>query len=350
MVSRYQALGVTHQVENVPLYKPSQRKNLWVLLAFLVLLPLWIRSMIRLGGVVRSRQIDLLHLNHDGFLPVAIWNRWFWKTPVICHMRTMIPVNTFGRRQAQLILKYCDGLICISSRERDRIRQLVGELPARKPRIDVVFNIGGGRDADVETPPPPLPVGWDDKFKVIWLGNISRSKGTDRIPEIARVLKQHGREDIGFVVCGEERGRTRKRSGSYTEILKVAIRDHQLCDMVYLTGFVEEPGPLIDHCQAVIRTSRSNDPWGRDIIEGLIRGKPVFATGSSSPIMSHGTHGYLFPEYSASGVAEAIRVLADDPERYLAMSKNSRDHAMRLFSGGTIAERVADIYLAVAAG
>lgn len=345
MAARYEALGVDYGVETIPIYKPSRRKNLFVLLLFLLQLPKWIIAVHRLRKRIVQQNVDLIHLNHDGFFPVAAWSRWFWDIPVVCHMRTMLPANAFGRWQARCLLSTCAKLICISPMERERIQLLVGETEAIH-KLEVVPNIGG-HPLNGRAQSDWLPSDWLEKFKVIWLGNVTPSKGTDRVIDVAQVVKKRGRSDIGFVICGESRHE--RGAESFMHGLEELVAKHDLSQYVHFTGFVAEPMHLIRDVDVVLRTGRGDDPWGRDVIEGIVMGKPVLATGERSPFVEEGENGYLFAPFSPEAVADTIIMLADDRETYKAISThNEREGALR-FSGETIAAEVERCYEEVVA-
>lgn len=341
---RYESIEVDHQVFDIPILKAGRRKNLLVLLLFLLRIPQWLGAMRRLGRMVESNGAALIHLNHDGFFPIAIWNRIFWKKPLICHVRTMIPQNWFGRWQVRILAKTCDKLVCISTMERARIESLLGDAGDQEALAEVIHNVGDFSGDPAASSGAKIPPEWESRFKVIWLGNISHSKGTDRVLEVAMALKAEGRTDIVFLICGEERKPSRP---PLLPDLASAIRQGGLTDMVKLMGFVEAPQHLIRSSNVVLRTSRSNDPWGRDIIEGLVQGKPILATGGYSPFVTDGVNGFLFEKFSAIDVADALKRLADKPQLYSRVSLRNRFHGQQLFSGKIISRQISDLYTQV---
>ena len=183
------------------------------------------------------------------------------------------------------------------------------------------------------------------RFKVLYLGNLSFPKGVDRLIEIAKVLKQMGAYQVVFLVCGEERGKRNPlgRSCMLRE-LQQSVKEDLLEDMVFFAGFQNNPEMLISCSDVIIRVSRYNDPWGRDVIEGIVGGKPVLATGDNSVFIEEGINGYLFEDFNARKMAEKIVFLAETLKAYQQIAQANLDKGATLFSGEAIARQVSRMY------
>ena len=75
---------------------------------------------------------------------------------------------------------------------------------------------------------------------------------------------------------------------------------------------------------ALIRPSRTNDPWGRDVIEATSFGVPVLATGAFEGVVEPGVTGYLFDPFDAEAMAARLMDLLAQPKLRARMSAAAR--------------------------
>ena len=101
------------------------------------------------------------------------------------------------------------------------------------------------------------------------------------------------------------------------------------------------------HSDVVLRLSRQNDPWGRDIIEAITSGKPVLATGNNSTYVQQGLHGYLFEPYDPQAIAQKIRFLSQNDHIYEAICVANLKLGKELFYGPEVARQIEAIYISM---
>ena len=95
-------------------------------------------------------------------------------------------------------------------------------------------------------------------------------------------------------------GRMAKRGGT----LKDYFETLGLRRFFLFLDYVSDVEPVLEGCDILIRPSRGNDPWGRDVIEAMAHGKPVIATGSYDRFVEDGINGYFFSEYDSQAIAK----------------------------------------------
>ena len=216
ILDAYRALGVEHTYlcREMPVYKPSKRKNPYVLALFLARWNHFKKALGTLCEIVETCHIDLVHMNHDSFFVYSKGLKGRTRAKIIIHMRTMFPVNAYAGWQAERIASFADGLVFISENELDRFRELYsGKVPEYRILHNIMDVPWEGGDASV---PPSLPEG---AFKVLYLGNVSHAKGVDRLLRIAQECRSRGWR-TPFLLCagwigmkevsrtGEKRSRT----------------------------------------------------------------------------------------------------------------------------------------------
>ena len=62
---------------------------------------------------------------------------------------------------------------------------------------------------------------------------------------------------------------------------------------VPILGSVPDPVPILEACDALVRPSRSSDPWGREVLEAMSHGLPVLSVGEYDTFVEHGVTGFL---------------------------------------------------------
>lgn len=99
------------------------------------------------------------------------------------------------------------------------------------------------------------------------------------------------------------------------------------------------------HCAVGVVPSIWPEPFGQVVVEAMACGKPVVASaaGGIRDIVIHGESGLLVEPGDVSALREALRVLLLDPVRRARMGMIGRQRA-RLFTAGTVADRIEQIY------
>lgn len=331
IVQAYHDLGVTCDVADMPLFKASKRKNIFSL----------VKTLLKSGAIcaaqkkiaMAARDADIIHFNHDGFLPYLFLNARYGRRKCVVHLRTLIPDNAWGRWQARFMLKYAIAVFCISENEKRRFLALSGGLGAN--RLFVVNNIC---EPFPEAQPPDWMRAFDGRFKILVMGNVAFSKGTDRAVAVARELKATGIRAT-VIVCGAQRN-VGSRTDAMEDSLRDTVRREGLTDYCHFAGFCGDIAAVLVNSDAILRLSRENDPWGRDVIEAMTNGKPVLATGVESPYVVEGENGFLFASFEAAQVAAKIVFLANHPEEVSAIGERSRLKAAKLFLGTAVARQI----------
>lgn len=131
-------------------------------------------------------------------------------------------------------------------------------------------------------------------MKIISLQNISYDRGTDRIVEVAHLCPSHQ-----FWICGMPRDAWGEQF----------ITECELPDNCSFTGEVN-PITALKEADLLLRLTRRNDPWGRDVIEALTLGVPVIATGTWEGFIQDGINGFLIWPFTSLTVMERVNFIA----------------------------------------
>ncbi len=337
--ARYEALGIPCRiVPNMPYFTSVERfsRNTVDFINFVRRWPAT-RSC-REALMESATRFDVFHFNHEGFFLLMRYLRHrIPDMPMTMHIRTWTRENIYRRWNYRVAARYSDRLAFITENERDWVRH----YNDREPEGAVIYNIA--------VPPaevaPSLSVPRDSRLKIAILSNYDYTRGIDRAVEVAECLAARGRRDILFVVAGNmalraslpgQLGDVARAGGTLADYAKV----RGVADMLLFLGHVAEPEPVLQACDLLLKPTREDNPWGRDIIEALAAGKPVISIGRYARFVETDKTGVLMPTYSAEGMADHILRLDADREFGSQLGKNAAARIAKLCDGPS---RAADL-------
>lgn len=119
---------------------------------------------------------------------------------------------------------------------------------------------------------------------VLSLQSHTYDRGVDRVVKVANLLPSDT-----FLIAGR---RSALELGRITKNV----------------GFIGEVNPIeyLKISDVLVRFTRRNDPWGRDILEALSVGVPVVATGSWQGFVKHRVNGYLMSKWDVEQAVDYI--------------------------------------------
>lgn len=318
---------------------PRLSRNLWALARFAQ--EFLAARRFRAELLRAAREADAVHFNHEALALLAAWLRPRTRTPLTMHVRTNLYDSPFAAAQVRVCAYAADHLVFITENERANFHHRGGRGRAES----VVYNIA-----------PPLPdaaphpsVPQDARFRIACLSNFSWYRGLDRLIDVAEHLKAMGRADVLFVMAGQmemtrsmpgELGRIARQGGTLADL---AAR-RGVADYFLFLGHVAQPESVLAGCHALVKPTRENNPWGRDIIEALAAGRPVLTCGTYSVFVENGVTGVLQPEFDAAALAASIAALATDRSRAQAWGEAGRARVARLCDGAARAADLAAIW------
>jgi glycosyltransferase involved in cell wall biosynthesis len=294
----------------------------------------------RLTAAVNGR-FDLVHFNHENFFLLALWLRTRTSVPFTMHVRTSPWESIFARWQARSMARAVDKFVFITEGERGTLEGRIGPVDGT-----VVYNIVDVTGSKVE---PHESIVQDDRLRIACLNNYSWRRGTDRLVDIAVALAQRGRRDFHFIVAGDmnlrasmpgQLGRIGRRGGTMVD-----YADHRgVGDMFTFLGFVRQPSQVLAACDVLAKLSRDNNPWGRDVLEGLATGLPVIATGGWSPFIEDGVSGKLQANFDPKELADELIRFKANPAMIKDMGRKGRETVLQACAGEARAADVLNLW------
>lgn len=302
------------------------------------------------GGTLRrladaARAHDVVHFNHEGFAALAWWLRRTAGVPATTHIRTNVVASVFARAQMRAISRAVDGVAFITPNEERTFRGLGGTAPGR-----VIFNVV---EADERPEPHPLLAN-ETRLKIASLSNAAHVRGTDRLIDIAAALKAMGRRDVLIVAAGDMHlgGRWPAPYDAFArdgKTLADVAASLGLAEYFLFLGHVPDPERVLAGADLLLKPTREDNPWGRDVLEALAGGCPVISVGSDGTFVETGVTGILQATFDAGTVAKAVAALADDRLRLASMGEAARARVAKLCNGAERARELTELWRAAVA-
>lgn len=294
--------------ENLNLYSfsPKPRTNNFKL--FLSTMPQFIFfffGLIDLYRFIKKKRIDAVHLNFEGFFLVGLFLKFFFKIPVVIHYRSTIPSKSISHKVISIINSFVSkNIIFISKLEKKKFLKIYPFLKKIKPQV--VYNISKCKN---------LKFNRLKNKDLIYIGNISFNKGVDRLVDLAQYMKKNKNRYL-IKIYGETRGEK-----SYHDKIIKKVKELKL-NNIELMGRTENPEKIIQKAFLILRPSRHNDPWGRDIIDACSAGIPCISTGNENDIIINKVNSYYVKNFDSKKVLKIIKYLSDNNSVYNKISKN----------------------------
>lgn len=163
-----------------------------------------------------------------------------------------------------------------------------------------------------------------DAFVVALFGRFHPWKGQQVLLDALTRLPQVHALFVGAPLFGEE---------AFASALQAQAAKTGVADRAHFLGFRADVPELMRASDAIVHASVYPEPFGRVIVEGMLAGRPVIATGAGgvTEIVDDKT-GVLVPPNDAEALARAIESLAANPVRAAQIAARGAARARAEFS------------------
>ncbi|CEM09910.1 unnamed protein product [Vitrella brassicaformis CCMP3155] len=151
------------------------------------------------------------------------------------------------------------------------------------------------------------------------------------------------RKDVRLVIVGARY--IRDYEIEYVEQVKQEIGDDSRIELHEVT---KEPDRFYRRADVLLVTSL-NEVTPMVIPEAMMRGLPVVTTDIAGipEMLTHGTHGFVYPPEQEDSFVEALSKLVDDPQLRADMGKRASEHAMATFALSVMTFKYCKIALSI---
>jgi glycosyltransferase involved in cell wall biosynthesis len=222
-------------------------------------------------------------------------------------------------------IREADAVVCVSRYTQRQVERTYG-------RHDTVL-VFDGIDTEVFVPAPGL-VRRDDglppsdaRIRLLFIGNNTRRKGFDLLPNIMDALPQDYVlfYNVGFQNAGE--------AAPHPRMVPIGVPDR--------AGLVA----AYQSCDILLFPSRL-EGFGIAPAEALACGRPVVTTDASAlpEVVDHDENGLLCPRDDVAAYAMAVRRLGEDAELRRRFGEHGREKVVRCFGYDQLASGLIGVY------
>lgn len=282
---------------------------------------------------------NFIHFNHESLFYLSAYIKKNCSAKISGHVRTLCPLNIFSKYQLNIYFNSVHLVTFISKNEY---------VHSKKFNLDIKnYQICFNPTLQNIIPSSKQVILKKDLFKVAIIGNFSLERGIDRVFSIANKLSKHPK--IVFIVIGdkivlEKIPKSLKLGFKKGDDLSYFTKKIGLENKLKFIGFKNNPHEIISKCDVILRLSRTNSPWARDIIEGFALKKPVLACGSDNTFIKNNITGVLINTYNEEMIVKSLIHLSKSPRKVLNMGNNAFQLINRLCNPKKISEQMLEFW------
>lgn len=195
-----------------------------------------------------------------------------------------------------------DKIVCVSRETEERFQRLMPKCAKKTVTIHNFYDIPHILRQS-EAPAEDMALE-PQSVTIVSVGRLSKEKGFDRVPAVAKKLMEAGHNFRWYIVGGGEK----------KVELEEKIEKESLTSYVHLLGYRKNPYPYIKQCDIYVQPSYT-EGFCTSTMEAKILHKPVVTTdvpGMREQFVD-GENG-LIVESSVDGIYTGIRKLLDNPD------------------------------------
>ncbi|MBP0016717.1 MAG: glycosyltransferase family 4 protein [Cyanobacteria bacterium SBLK] len=297
-----------------------------------------------------NRRPDILILTVPGLpvgIPASILG-WIYKCPTILNLQDILPDAAVhvGLLTSKIAIKIFTQLEKYNYRTATNIsvisRGFTENLLGKDVPEEKITLIPNWVDVDFIKPLPKdnnyfrRENGLEEKFIVLYSGNIALTQGLETVIDAATYLKDI--PDIAVVIVGEERALEKLREYCQKkEVKNVTLRPFQPREKLPEMLSVADIGLVVQKSNVI----SFNMPSKIQVL--LASGRAIIAsvpnTGTAANAIRESEGGLVVSPEDPQALAAAIRDLYGDRDRVKQLGENSRKHAIATYSFSTALDR-----------
>lgn len=263
-------------------------------------------------------------------IPCALYVQDLWpeNVEIVTGIHSELVLNPI-RRMVQYIYKNCHMIYGTSPSFVEKIRDQVFD---NKNKVQYLPQYAEDFYKPTEKRSILVPV--NEKFKIVFTGNIGQAQGLDILPKTAEILKQRNAE-VSFVIVGD---------GRYKERLISEIKQKNVQDMFTFIGRqpAEEIPSILAGCDAAFVSFMNNELFNKTIPAKLQSymacAMPIIASagGETRKIIEAAECGVCSPIGDSNGLADGIIKMMEDHSKLKIMGEKALEYSEKNFNKAMI--------------
>lgn len=298
-----------------------------------------LRYLSGLRKIIQSEHVDLIQSHLLGTNVYCSLAGLLGGKPVIATFHGAVDIGEnerFKRIKFGVIELGASRIVAVTDSLRDDILRRTSLNPKK---ISVIYN--GIDTASFMRPRSGTlrqKYGWSDNEIIIGsLGNIRPAKGYDVLLKAAALL-EHSSRSYRFVIAGQGKGKL------YEDLL--ALRKKLgLDERVQFLGFIDDAADFLANIDLFLSSSTS-EGLPLSAIQAMVTALPIVATrcGGYEGLITDQENGVLVEIENPQAIADAIEMVAADPELQKTLSEKARNHAVSTFDIQVMLDAYEQIY------
>ena len=126
--------------------------------------------------------------------------------------------------------------------------------------------------------------------------------------------------------------------------LEDVARHRNIAEYFLFLGHIDNPEAILAGSDLLIKPTRGNNPWGRDMLEALAAGVPALSVGFDETFVETGKTGVLQPEFDDEALADEIIALSQDRRRLTSLAHEGKNRVLELCNPVKRAAELADVW------
>ena len=290
-------------------------------------------AMVRMARAVarESRPYELLYANSPKSFLVAALAGVLARKPVVWHLRDILGQGHFSAANVRAVIvaaNWCAVRVVANSRATADAFIAAG---GKRSLVTVVHNGIDPAPFDALGPDSCREVRAElgipaDAYVAGCFSRLHPWKGQGVLLDaVARMPGVHALVVGGALFSGE---------APYEAELRGRAELPSFAGRVHMLGARDDVPRLLTACDVVVHASVLAEPFGRVLVEAMLAGRPVIATGAGGvpEVVTDGETGVLVPPGDARALGEALDGLRRDPVRSASLARRASTHARQRFS------------------
>ena len=297
------------------------------------------RYLSRLYRLIRRERVDLIQSHLLGSNLYCSLAGLLTHTPVVATFHGSVDIGEHERLKGLKFAMINIGARYIIAVTDSLLDDIIARTPLKVQKTRVIYN--GIDTAGFQRPHSSSlreKYGWPkSEFLIGSLGNIRPAKGYDILLRAAALLPQSPRS-YRFVIAGQGKGKL------YEQLL-VLRKELHLEDRVEFLGFIDDAADFLSNLDLFLSSSIS-EGLPLSAIQAMVAKLPILATrcGGYEQLVTDRENGWLVKVGNPGAIADAVDLLASDPELRATLAENARKHAVETYDIGVMLNAYEEIY------
>ena len=272
----------------------------------------------------RNNNIDVIHTQYPRENYIALLSRKYYsgtKVVYTCHLT--LKTSLLWKITNKIMTKNNHKIISVCNKGKEL---LIGNgVPEGK--IDVVFNGIRPGETKPKNPEKRKELGIDpDTFVITTLSRYHMAKGLDFFADSVAELKKKTNKKFVVLFLGD---------GELFDKIKKQIEKLGLENEIKQLGFRNDAAEILAVSDMYVNSAKCFEALSFAILEALDNSLPVVATdvGGNSDIINDNTNCGILVNYGdTKAMAEAIKTIMEDEEKYKLFSENAKKTVCEKFN------------------